>query len=447
MIKIAQPIFIVGLGKTGFACLNFLTEKNIPFTVIDSRDNPPYLQKTQQKFPDVHIKTGSLNDADLHNAATLILSPGVNPKEENISRAMQNGAAVIGDIELFAIWNNTPVIAITGSNGKSTVTKLTALLLQAVGKRIAMGGNIGTPALELLAQPQADFTILELSSFQLDSTLSLQPVVSVILNISPDHLDRYELFEQYVLSKLRIMQPTSIAVIPQYQAWNIPKVRKKICFGFSQENEFNIQKINNKYWVSVSKEPWMALSEVRLSGKHNWLNVLAALTIIRAVGISISGENKNKLQQVLKQYAGLPHRCETIASQDDILWVNDSKATNVGSTLAAIESFAETFYKKIVLIVGGDAKNADLTPLKISIENNVYRLIALGRDGYKIAQLINKVPTSIVASMEQAVAKAAEIVPENGMVLLSPACSSLDMFESFEERGNIFSAAVRRMAA
>ena len=463
MLKLRQPVVIIGLGKTGFACLQFLSEKNISCTVVDSRPQPPFLKKAKETYPQVEIITGSLQHPVVENAGSIILSPGVDIREEVLVSAREKGAEIIGDIEIFARCNHVPVIGVTGSNGKSTVTELTQKLLTSLGVSVAMAGNIGTPVLQLLSNSQftkeqiqyseLDYIVLELSSFQLDTTTSLRPVAATVLNISPDHLDRYDSFKQYQHSKLSILHENTIAVVPQNNHWELPKVKKIVHFGMDEVSDFSIRKIKNNYFIfihlndSVGSKPWMALSEVALSGQHNWLNILASLALVEGAGFSLMGNNKIRLQQVLKEYAGLPHRCEKIITSGQVLWINDSKATNVASTVAALESFATQFSGKIILIVGGDAKNADLTPLVKNIERHVFTLITLGKDGPSIGRLIKNVRIIDVSTLEKAVEISAEIAPDNGLVLLSPACSSLDMFQNFEQRGQQFASAVRRVAA
>ncbi len=457
-LALQQPVVIVGLGKTGFACLQFLCEQNIPCSVVDSRTHPPFLEKARVHYPDIKMSTGSFNQADIENAATLIVSPGVDIRTEVLVSAREKGAEIIGDIEIFSRCNRVPVIGVTGSNGKSTVTQLTQKLLTSLGVRAVMAGNIGTPVLDLLTPPHKkntalDFVVLELSSFQLDTTTSLRPVAAALLNISRDHLDRYNSFQQYQQSKLSLLHQNTIAVLPEHNHWNIPSVKQVINFGIEKKSEFSIGKINQDFYIfikekgSVNAEPWMALSEVALSGQHNWLNILASLALIQAVGFSLSDQHKNQLQLLLKQYTGLPHRCEKIMTNDGILWINDSKATNVGATVAALKSFAPQYSGKIILIAGGDAKNADFSALAAGIERHVTTLITLGKDGPAIARQAKNTPTIQVSGIEQAVEISTNIVPDNGLVLLSPACSSLDMFQNFEQRGQQFTDAVRKVAA
>ena len=448
MLKLAKPVVIIGLGETGLACLRFLKSLFIDVSVVDSRLNPPNLSEALKEFPEVKIQCGSFDTAEVQSAATLVISPGVSMHQEIFEKAQQRGAEIIGDVELFARSVTAPVIAITGSNGKTTVTKLVAELLQAAGKKVAVGGNIGTPCLELISNKEIDIFVLELSSFQLETTSSLKPIVATVLNISPDHLDRYQGMDEYLATKLSIFKNTTIAITPAGENWDLRSQNMVKIFALTGQADYSVIEIDQQKWVSVAGEPWMAISALQLFGKHNQLNVLAALALVDNVGIDLFGNYKQALMDVLKNFKGLPHRCEVIAHKKGVLWVNDSKATNVASARAAIESFAEKFSGKIVLIAGGDSKNADLSSLQESLNKHVSRLITFGLDGDKIAALIsNQKSVMRVIDLPTAVIEAEKTASEDSVVLLAPACSSLDMFSNYEARGRCFTDAVEALAA
>ncbi len=448
MLNLPTPVVIVGLGKTGLACLRFLKKHQQKVTVIDSRKKPPMLAEAVSEFPDTEIFCGTFDLPLVETAATIIISPGVSIHQEIFQKALNNGAEIIGDVELFAIENTTDVIAITGSNGKTTVTTLVEILLKAIGKNIAVGGNIGTPCLQLLSKSKLDFVVLELSSFQLETTKSLHPVSATVLNISPDHLDRYQSMEHYKNTKLSIFKADSIAIIPLEQNWDLPLVENTRTFSVKKLADYSVIEHQNQQWVSVAGVPWMAISELKLLGHHNLLNVLAALALIDCAGVNIFASNQKPLITALKKFKGLPHRCEVVARKNTVLWVNDSKATNVASTSAAIESYAEGFSEKIILIAGGDSKNADLSSLQKILVQHVYKLITFGQDGHKISELMTETGRTLaVSDLQSAVIEAEKMAPENGLVLFSPACSSLDMFTSYEARGESFIEAVEALAA
>jgi len=447
MISLKQPVIIVGLGKTGYACIEFLNRQGMEFQVVDTREEPPFFKQTTEKFPQIKPILGPFKERDFKNVGTLIVSPGVSLKSAAIQKAQQAGADIIGDVELFAQRYQGAVIAITGSNGKSTVTDLTFELLKALGKSTAMAGNIGTPVLSLMQRSQADYVVLELSSFQLDSTHSLQAEVAVALNVTPDHLDRYDNFAEYLHSKLSVYLNANKAIVPYDNNWGLNLSQDWQSFGFNNNASFNVTQLENEDWITVHGKPWMDVSSIALQGKHNWLNILASLALIDSLDISLWGQNQQILKLCLQQYKGLPHRCEKVMTSGNILWINDSKSTNVGSTMAAISGFSDRYSGKMVLIVGGDAKGADLTELKTMIHNHVSTLITLGKDGPMLANQITQTHVIQVTTLLQAVQAAAENVPEFGLVLLSPACASLDMFANYIERGNQFCEAVMEIAA
>lgn len=446
-MNLKQPVVIVGLGKTGFACLEFLRSQQIDCKVVDTRKNPPFLEQAIREYSDVEIELGEFKETSFNSAGTLIVSPGVSLSEQITHQTIDNGTEIIGDIELFARTQPRNVVAITGSNGKSTVTDLTTKMLNALGFKTAMAGNIGTPVLSLLNKENYDYWVLELSSFQLDSTFTLSPQVAIVLNLSPDHMDRYTDFEAYKKSKLSIYTLAQKGVYPVANQWGLKTSGQALTFGLSSNATFNLSDSKDNSQILVEGKPWMAQSNIRLQGLHNGLNILASLAILKALGISLWGENQSKLNQLLKTYSGLPHRCELVETKDGVVWINDSKSTNTGSTEAAISGFSAQYSGKMILIAGGDAKGADLSVLVPEIHQHISTLITLGIDGPELARLVTQIEVIQVDSIEKAVIEAANRVPAEGMVLLSPACASLDMFKNYQDRGEKFCKAVKEVAA
>ncbi len=450
MQSLRKPIVIVGLGKTGLACLRFLISKGYEPFVVDTRRTPPCLQEAKKLIASEKIQLGEFEQQFFEKAGTLVVSPGVSLKTDVIQNAIEKGVEVIGDIEIFAKYAEAEVIAITGSNGKSTVTDLLTQLLVCAGKKVEMGGNIGIPALELLQKKIPDYYVLELSSFQLETTQTLAPKVAVVLNISPDHMDRYQSMNEYRDAKLSVFRHSENCVVPTNNQWGLDKEKNIVEFGFEKTLNLNITQYKQKDWILIDNEPWLACSELQIFGQHNWLNILAVLTLLSVLEIPLD----DLIKEGLKNYKGLSHRCELVAQKQGILWINDSKATNPGSTQAALNGFKNDYSHRIVLIAGGDAKGADLSCLSQPINKLLAGLITLGKDGDKIQALAEQsLPSVSVENMQEAVEAALEmlagddVLANGGIVLLSPACASLDMYVNFEDRGRAFCKAVEGLAA
>lgn len=437
MIPSLPQTLIIGLGKTGLSCARFLAKQGEPFGVMDDRQTPPELDQFKIDFPDVPIYLGAFDSAILNKVKTLVISPGISLKAKPIAEAIQRGATAIGDIELFVKHAKAPLIAITGSNAKSTVTTLVGHLLASTGLKIKVGGNLGTPALDLLSDTAPNYFVLELSSFQLETTQNLKPLVASILNICPDHMDRYSTLAEYINAKQRIYQNSSIQVLNRQDKNTYPhQASNIISFGTDKpkENQFGLSGAHNNIALYHGKTKLISANELLLKGQHNYLNALAALAICHSVGVSIP-----RLLPALKTFRGLPHRCEFVSEQKGISWYNDSKGTNVGATVAAIDGLGETIPGKLIWIAGGIGKNADFSPLKNSAKKYVRKAILIGQD----AKLIEKALASSVEvvhanSLQKAVDIAHEIANQQDTVLLSPACASFDMFKNFEHRGETF---------
>lgn len=433
---------IIGLGKTGLSCIRYLARNNHNLAVIDSRANPPGLQELQKDFPKIPIYVGDFHETILQQASEIIISPGVALSEPSISSCIKQGIKVIGDIELFARDTKTPIVAITGSNGKSTVTSLVGAMIKKSGKKAGIGGNLGTPALDLLEQ-KADFYVLELSSFQLESTYSLQAAASVVLNISPDHMDRYHDLNEYLKAKQRIYSGCLAAIINRddplsYQNVTLPQ--KVIGFSIMQPQNEDFG-FANGYLMQGNKK-LVAGSSLKIKGQHNIANALAALALGHAIDLPM-----DKMVLALQEFPGLTHRCEWVAKINNVDWYNDSKGTNVGATKSAIEGLGSNIDGKIILIAGGQGKGADFSPLRQTIAKYARSVILIGKDAPLIAKELDDKSSKLLygTSMQEAVAICAKEAQPQDAVLLSPACASFDMFNNFEHRGEIFIQEVKKL--
>lgn len=429
-----KKTIIIGLGKTGLSCVRYLTSKNKDVVIIDTRKNPPGLEELHVEFSDVPYYLGGLHEEVLAQAREIIISPGISLKEPAIAHQRQKGISVLGDIELFAREARAPIVAITGSNGKSTVTTLVGEMAKNAGLVVGVGGNLGTPALDLLAIPDVQLFVLELSSFQLETTYSLKASAAVVLNISPDHLDRYQNMEEYIAAKMHIYDGCKTAIINRDESFyvNFSRHSQAVSFGLStpKENEFGLQ---GRYLMYGSQQ-LIAREELLIKGDHQVANALAALALGKSIGLPMP-----VMINTLRDFPGLIHRCQWIKTIDGVAWFNDSKGTNIGATRAAIAGLGNSIVGKIILIAGGQGKNADFTELFPVIEKYVRTLILIGEDAKKISIALQGATEIIFAdSMSQAVQVAKEKARINDVVLLSPACASFDMFKNFEHRGEVF---------
>jgi UDP-N-acetylmuramoylalanine--D-glutamate ligase len=456
IIATSQLTIVIGLGMTGLSVARYLHKNNQRFVVMDSREAPPNLEVFQQEFPEVSLHLGRLDDALLCRASEIVISPGMSLKMPELQAAIAAGIPIIGDIELFARAVTKPVIAITGSNAKSTVTMLVGEMAEACGLMPAVGGNVGVPVLELLDNTSVDIFVLELSSFQLETTYSLQPVAATVLNVSHDHMDRYDSLAEYHQVKQRIYRHAESVVINRQDVLTQPPLAKEanvISFGVdgSDMRRFGLLQQQGKTFLSYKFKPLLPTDDMQIKGRHNYANALAALALGTAAGFDMQS-----MLVALTTFKGLPHRCEFVTTINDAIYVNDSKATNVGATLAAIDGFSasacntvsDSAKKNIVLIAGGDGKNADFTPLINTIKRSVKTVVLIGQDAEKLyAVLHHVVPCVKVDSLSDAVKQASNVAEKGDVVLLSPACASFDMFSGFEDRGRQFSIAVQELAA
>lgn len=438
-----KRIVILGIGITGLSCARFLHRHNISFAVNDSRAMPISPGDFKHQFADNSLVFGHWDQALIAQADILIVSPGINISVPAISDAIAKNCDVIGDIELFCRLSDTPIIAVTGSNGKSTVVSMLNYVGNALGYRVQLGGNIGLPVLDQIDQEVADFIVLELSSFQLETVKSMKALAATVLNLSDDHLDRHKTIENYGAIKQRIYQNCTYALYNR----NDNATRPNDCYANSQQlsfgsdpaqvGDFGLVELDGVGHLMFGEQALCSLAELPLQGIHNALNYLAVLALGQC-----AGWNLNAMLASLMTFKGLAHRCEVINTSDGIRWINDSKATNVGATLAAIEGLSPTLKRnKLILIAGGDGKGADFSPLSKVLTQQVDYLITLGKDGRAIASLrlpSQTMKTSHVDSLSGAVALARTYAKAGDMVLLSPACASLDMFANYVERGVVF---------
>ncbi len=435
-------VVIVGAGLTGFSVARLLNEHGIRFAVVDSRERPPALDQLQMEMPDAPVFTGGFDQAAFKVATHMLVSPGVSLSEPSIAQAVAKGMRCFCDIDLFQVLANAPLVAITGSNGKSTVTTLVAEIARAAGVKAVAGGNLGTPALDLLAD-DVELYVLELSSFQLERCNRVKPEAAVILNISPDHLDRYPDMDSYRAAKQRIFDRTKVRVINQ----DDPLVRdlsvdgqSELRFSVREPADCCLRLENDLKVLYVNGERLLAEPELAMVGRHNTANVLAACALAAALQLPLAA-----MRQVARRFTGLPHRMQKVTVKGGVTWINDSKATNVGACLAALSGFDG----KVILIAGGDAKGADLNELAPALSAHVEQLIVMGRDGRKLADVAESIglPAQVAGSVEQAVRMAAEIARQGQTVLLSPACASLDQYRDYTDRGQRFMAAVRGLGS
>ena len=450
LIASDQFRIVVGLGKSGLSLVRFLARQGLPFAVADTREQPPELATLRAEYPHIEVRCGALDVEFLCRASELYVSPGLALATPALQAAAARGVKLSGDIELFARHARAPIVAITGSNAKSTVTTLVGEMAAAAGRKVAVGGNLGTPALDLLAD-DVELYVLELSSFQLESTERLNAEVATCLNISDDHMDRYSGIEAYHLAKHRIFRGARQVVINRQDALSRPLIADQLpCWSFGLDRPdfrgFGIREVDGEKYLAFQFEPLLAVRELKIRGAHNQANALAALALGHAAGLPMAA-----MLEVLRRFTGLPHRCQWLRERAGVTFYDDSKATNVGAALAAIDGLGAELEGKLLLIAGGDGKGADFTPLRASVARHCRAVVLLGRDAGLIAAALQGddaapvVPLLPVASLEEAVRRCAELAQAGDAVLLSPACASLDMFRNFEERGRLFAAAVAEL--
>ncbi|WP_415905235.1 UDP-N-acetylmuramoyl-L-alanine--D-glutamate ligase [Neptuniibacter sp. QD48_55] len=438
---------VIGLGQTGLACARYLASKNERFVVVDSRENPPGMDELSTELPDVKLICGPFDAELLSSASELILSPGVAQSDPAIQTAVKAGAKLSGDIDLFCNEISAPIVAITGSNAKSTVTTLVGEMAAAAGLNVGVCGNIGTPVLEMLNEPEKDLYVIELSSFQLETTNDLRAAVATVLNISPDHLDRYDSMQGYYQAKHRIFRGAKKVVVNRDDALTMPLMPSGVDqlayhLGKPDLKVFGLTEEKGETWLAVGLDKLIPVSELKIRGSHNMANALSALALGQSVGLPMDA-----MLTALKNFTGLKHRCQWVAEKAGIEYYNDSKGTNVGATVAALNGLGKTLSadQRIVLIAGGVGKGAEFSELAEPMQQFARALIYIGEDGPRLADSCEGVIKESADDMQAAVAKAQAQAKEGDIVLLSPACASFDMFSGFPARGDAFIDAVEAL--
>lgn len=462
----SKHCIVVGLGDTGFSAAKWLVRQGARVTVADSRAVPPNLDALKAALPQVELRLGSFDEATFADADLLVVSPGVALATKEIALTIARGIPAVGDVELLAqaiAGKGCKVIAITGANGKSTVTSMVGAMCTAAGLKTEVAGNIGLPVLDALSNWQdknelPEVWVLELSSFQLETTLSLQPDASTVLNVTEDHLDRYDgSMEKYAAAKARIFAGYGVQVLNREDAWccgmALPE-RNVLWFGADSprnNDEYGLVSAGDDFSLCIGSTEIIKASELPLAGLHNAANALAALALCRAIGL-----DWQPMVAALKAFKGLPHRVEFVAEVGKVRYYDDSKGTNVGATEAALKGMTHP----VVLIAGGDGKGQDFTPLKVACERICRAVLLIGNDAPKIAEVLNEatsvflpegdeeenyLPVLQVPTLEMAVAMAANFAEPGDVVLLSPACASWDMFRNYAHRAEVFINSVRSL--
>ena len=447
-----KQVLVLGLGDTGLSALRWLQYRGARVTVADTREAPPRLAAVQADFPQLQTHFGPFRRAVFEQADLIVASPGVPLAEPEIRAAQARGTPVVGDVELFARFKpaHAKVIAITGSNGKTTVTTLVGEMCRAAGLNTVVAGNIGLPVLDALAGveqgPVPDVYVLELSSFQLETTHSLDADVATVLNVTEDHMDRYAGMAEYAAAKARVFSGHGLQVLNRQDGWSAGMAlsgRREVTFGLDvplDHNDFGLREVGGETWLVQGGTGLIALSGLRIAGLHNAANALAALALCRGIGLDYA-----PLLQVLREFRGLPHRVEWVADIGGVGFYDDSKGTNVGATCAALAGLQ----KPVVLIAGGDGKGQDFTPLCEPVSRHARAVVLIGRDGPQIAAALATagVPLLQAASLPEAVERARAHASPGDAVLLSPACASFDMFRNYAHRAEVFVRAVQALEA
>jgi len=448
-------VLVLGLGDTGLSAAQWVARAGAAARVADTRAAPPRAAELAASLPAAELRRGPFTEALLDGVDLLCVSPGLGPAEPVVQEAAARGIPVLGDVELFA-WHvraggKSAIVAVTGTNGKTTVAALTGHLLRAAGVDCEVAGNIGPAALDALMK-RADaggfpsVWVLELSSYQLETTWSLEPDAAAMLNLTEDHLDRYADLAQYGAAKARIFMGRGVQILNRDDARSCGLARagrKRVTFGLDappRPGDFGVREIDDVRWLAEGAEPIARVDELAIHGSHNIANALAALALCRAVGVPGA-----KLAQGLRTFRGLAHRLERVAVRRDVAWYDDSKGTNVGATIAALRGLAQ----RTVLILGGDGKGQDFAPLAEPVAQFARRVLLIGRDAALIERALAEsgVPLERCATLEGAVARAAQCAQPGDAVLLSPACASFDMFRDYQHRGEVFAGSVRALGS
>jgi UDP-N-acetylmuramoylalanine--D-glutamate ligase len=443
-----KRVLVLGLGETGISCLRWLARRGAVLSVADTRAAPPQLAQLQAELPQVAVHLGPFQASAFAEIDLIVASPGVPLAEPQVQAALKRGIPVVGDIELFAQHKpaSARVIAITGANGKSTVTMLVGEMCRRAGLNTVVAGNIGLPVLDALEAEAADVYVLELSSFQLETTTSLAADAAAVLNVTEDHMDRYAGMADYAAAKARVFHGDGTQVLNREDDWSRRMglaAQRVVSFGTDAPHtldDFGLIARAGRVWLAQGASELLDVAEMRIAGRHNAANALAALALCRAIGLDYA-----PLLQALREFKGLPHRVEWVAEVGGVNYYDDSKGTNVGATSAALAGMP----CKVVLIAGGDGKGQDFAPLRAPVLRNARAVVLMGRDAPLIERVLagGEVPLLHAADMEQAVRQAAAVAQPGDAVLLSPACASWDMYRNYVHRAEAFSAAVKKLGA
>ncbi|MEH6578778.1 MAG: UDP-N-acetylmuramoyl-L-alanine--D-glutamate ligase [Amphritea sp.] len=448
LIATDQLRIVIGLGQTGLSCARYLARKGLPFVLVDTRETPPNLEQIKTDFPNVELYCGPLDAELLSRASELLLSPGVAKDQPAIQQAVTAGARLSGDIDLFCHEVSAPIVAITGSNAKSTVTTLVGQMAIDAGLQTGVGGNLGTPVLDMLIDGEQQLYVLELSSFQLETVNDLRAEVATVLNISPDHLDRYaNSLPLYYQAKHRIFRGTKQVVVNRDDALTAPLINsdvRRVDYGLNRPdlNQYGLLDEDGEQYLARGRNKLLPIKQLKMRGQHNVANALAALALGEAVNLPMAS-----MLETLQQFAGLKHRCQWVIDKAQVSYFNDSKGTNVGATVAALNGLGATLDSdsKIILIAGGVGKGAEFGDLNQPLTNYGRALVLIGEDGPQIASAVSSVQAQYAVDMSDAVQQAKKLARSGDIVLLSPACASFDMFSGFPARGDAFIEAVEAL--
>jgi len=442
-----KKVLVLGLGVTGLSALRWLRGQGAVLSVADTREAPPSRSLVMEQMPEVAVHLGALDAALLANQDLLVLSPGVPLADPAIQQAMADGVEAIGDVELFARYRpaDSKLLAVTGANGKSTVTTLVGEMCRAAGLSTVVAGNIGVPVLDTLAGGAPDVYVLELSSFQLETTHTLKADAATVLNLSEDHMDRYNGMADYAAAKARIFQSGGVQILNRQDEWSAGMAltgHPVVTFGSDEapgDADYGLQHEGGKTWLMQGATRLIEAGELKIAGLHNAVNALAALALCRAIGLDYT-----PLLSTLRSFKGLPHRVEWVADIDGVAFYDDSKGTNIGATCAALIGLPQP----VVLIAGGDGKGQDFAQLAVAVQQNARSVVLIGRDAQLIADALAGTGVTMLyaETMEQAVSKAFAAAQAGDAVLLSPACASFDMFRNYVHRAEVFCAAVHALA-
>lgn len=441
-----KQVLVLGLGDTGLSALRWLSRQGARLSVADTRDNPPGVEALKAELPAVKLHTGAFTAAIFEGVDLVVASPGVPLSEPEIQAAIARGVAVVGDVELFAQYcpAGAKVIAITGANGKTTVTTLVGEMCKTAGLKTIVAGNIGLPVLDALGMETPDVYVLELSSFQLETTSNLVVDAATMLNLSEDHMDRYAGMQEYAIAKARIFYNAKLQVLNRDDAWSMLMARAKlpqVTFGLDageDEHSYGLRNVDGELWLSCGTHDMMNMRDLKIAGLHNAANALAAIALCRGIGMDYV-----PIIQTLYNFKGLPHRVEWVANIDDVDYFDDSKGTNVGATCAALSGLSQ----KVVLIAGGDGKGQDFAPLKQPVVDNARAVVLIGRDAPLIENELLETDVALYRAVDlpEAVNIAKKLAQRGDAVLMSPACASFDMFKNYVHRAEVFVAAVKRL--